>query len=126
MIKDSEQPRYILLVDDYETLRTSIKEWLNAIGFSVITAGNGREAIQIIDQMDGQISLLITDINMPVLDGLSLIHHVRQFDSALPIVVITGFQEEAALNQIEDMHIVRFNKPLDLSALEGHLNCLWS
>lgn len=125
MIKDLERPQYILLVDDNKILLESIEDCLNEIGYLVITAGNGLEAIEIIDRMDEQIGLLITDIRMPVLDGISLIRHVRLYDNQLPIIVITGFDKEEVLGQTADLDVVCIYKPLDINVLEMLIYQLW-
>lgn len=124
-MKGPKLPRYILLVDDNEMLRASIEEYLNEIGYLVMTAGNGLEAIEILDRMDEQIGLLITDLHMPILDGISLIRHVRQFDTELPIVVISGYAENTEMGQIADLQVTRFDKPLDFNVLEQKLKHLW-
>lgn len=124
-MRDSRHPEYILLVDDNELWRGCIEEYLSEIGHLVIAAGNGLEAIEIIDRMDEQISLMITDLRMPVLDGMSLIRHVRQFDTELPIAVITGHAGEVELEQIDDLQVTWFSKPMGFNTLERYLNNLW-
>ncbi len=74
----------ILVVDDDETVRSTLKEYLDANGFQVITAGNGKEAIDLMAENHEQIGLVVSDIRMPVLDGISLIRRIREIWSCYP------------------------------------------
>lgn len=68
-----------LVVDDDEMIRGYLKEVLEAEGFLVLEAGNGREAIAILESSD-TIRLIITDIIMPEVDGIGLILAARRLD----------------------------------------------
>lgn len=66
----------ILLVDDSITFIKEISEYLQAEGIDIITAGNGEEGYAILAD-NSDISLCVTDVNMPVLDGLAMIQNIR-------------------------------------------------
>ena len=68
----------ILLVDNEEDLRNAACEYLESCGYRVLTAGDGKEAVEISDRYDGAISLLISDIVMPKLNGRGVVEHVRK------------------------------------------------
>ncbi len=68
-------PKSALVVDDSSTMRLMISRVLAQAGFSVTQASNGKEALE---KLDGApVDLMITDLNMPVMDGLELIREVR-------------------------------------------------
>lgn len=67
----------VLAVDDSPTVRTAVKMTLERAGFEVDLAVDGVEAIQKIDITSGRFHLIITDLNMPRMDGIELIRAVR-------------------------------------------------
>lgn len=96
-----EAPRTILLVEDDPRVRGSLARLLKAEGWEVHEAATGRDGVARLDAM--RPALLITDVNMPDLDGLELIRLVRRRDRDLPIIAMsvggalpTGLTLEAA------------------------------
>ena len=83
--------KHILLVDDKEYLLQSMAEGLEAVdgGFEIRTAGNGRKALEIL-RTGHKIDLLVTDLDMPVIDGFELLAVVKQEFPAMPAIIITG------------------------------------
>src|SRR6476661_8890730 len=80
------QTNKVLLVDDDQAMRRLVSKWLQAAGYRVSTAENGREAIAAIERERPQI--LITDWEMPVMDGLALCQWVRDQQQAHYIYTI--------------------------------------
>lgn len=82
--------KHILLVDDKKDVLQPLAEGLRTTGeFEVLTADNGRKALEIF--RDGRrIDLLITDVEMPVMDGLNLLAHVKKDYPTIPAIVLTG------------------------------------
>ncbi len=81
----------IITVDDSSTMRRIIKNTLKRIGYGdeVLEAGDGKEALEILQNTD--VDLIITDWNMPVMDGLTFVKHIRsnsKFDD-VPIIMVT-------------------------------------
>ena len=79
----------ILIVDDSLSLRLVVKMTLEGAGHTVLQAGDGKQAL---DMLDGrQIDLILSDLNMPVLDGLGLLEHIRQHPlyAATPVIMLT-------------------------------------
>ena len=79
------------MVEDSFTVRELQRSILEAAGYPVVTARDGREALQSIDR-DGQIALVVTDLEMPRLDGLELTRAIRASStrSSLPVVIVTS------------------------------------
>ncbi len=88
-IKDKATKRRILLVDDEETLRLSIKQVLSEDGYEVITAKNGAEALGLA-RADG-FDLVITDLRMPGLSGLQLVSEIKKTDHLTKIIIISAY-----------------------------------
>jgi two-component system, chemotaxis family, chemotaxis protein CheY len=79
----------ILIVDDSVSIRTSMRFVVEQAGYSVLDAGNGKEALAVITP---QTKLVITDINMPEMDGIEFIKKVRLGTAPLktiPIIILT-------------------------------------
>ena len=92
--------RTVLIADDSKTSQMLVKTTLQRIaGLQFLTADNGKEALAVMEK--SQIDLLVTDINMPELDGIGLIRAVRAAHDArrLPILIITAKGEEQARDE---------------------------
>lgn len=75
-----------LVVDDSSTMRRIIKNSLKRIGFEdIMEAGNGKEALEVYTDAD----LILTDWNMPEMDGLEFVKQVRAKDKSIPILMVT-------------------------------------
>ncbi len=84
--------RTVLLVDDEELLRRMLARTLADGGFRVLEAGNGKTALEAADQFDGTLTLVVTDINMPVMDGVEFARSFAPKHANTPILFITGGQ----------------------------------
>lgn len=78
----------ILVVDDEPLLRQNLAKFLEIIGHTPLIASNGREALSMI--RDEDVDLVLTDVNMPDMDGLELINELRGREPPLPIIVMSG------------------------------------
>lgn len=85
----------ILVVDDDETMRPLLVDTLDAIGYESVPAADGIEALRILGR-EGQFSfdLMISDVKMPNMDGLTLLRRIRRFYPELPVLFITGVASE--------------------------------
>ena len=79
----------IMTVDDSASVRIMVKFTLSELGFEIVEAIDGNDALEKLEET--QIDMLITDVNMPGLDGISLIRKVRENPSYrfVPIIVLT-------------------------------------
>jgi DNA-binding NarL/FixJ family response regulator len=86
-------PLTILVADDDLGTRLSISDYLETVGYSVILAANGREALKLVDEY--QPHLIVTDITMPQMDGYEFVRRVRQRPALrlLPVVFLTARTE---------------------------------
>jgi len=90
----------VLIVDDSKTTQMLV---MNALGrirnIRILTAANGREALDVVAK--NELDLMVTDINMPEMDGIELIREVRKLRDAarLPILIITAKAENQARDE---------------------------
>jgi CheY-like chemotaxis protein len=85
----SQQQR-ILLVDDEGLVRQLLARLLRDSGYVVEEADNGASALQAAHRLNGSLNLVVTDINMPVMDGLEFAQALRATDSKVPFLFITA------------------------------------
>jgi two-component system, cell cycle sensor histidine kinase and response regulator CckA len=85
----------ILLVEDEEGLRGLNARGLKSRGYSVLEAGNGVEAIEVIERHRGNIDLVVSDVVMPEMDGPALLKELRQRSLQLKVIFVSGYAEEA-------------------------------
>ena len=102
----------LLLVDDEESLRTVGSLLLNSMGFTVILASNGREAVDIYRERGTEIDLILLDLIMPELGGIETYHELRKLNSRVPIVICSGYGVEGILENIDsDTCVGAIQKP---------------
>ena len=82
--------RTALVVDDDPVVRRLMERALEADGFRVLGAGDGREALRILGEED-EIAVIVADLQMPRLDGRNLAAHLAEWDSAPPILFVSGY-----------------------------------
>jgi two-component system cell cycle sensor histidine kinase/response regulator CckA len=80
----------ILLVDDEEFLRRLLARVLGGAGFDVIEAENGAAALRAAGGLNGALRLVVTDIHMPVMNGIEFAREFRPHHPAVPVLFITG------------------------------------
>src|ERR1700730_17011640 len=85
----------ILLVEDEEGLRSLNARGLRSRGYSVIEASNGIEAMEALEQKNGAVDLVVSDVVMPEMDGPTLLKEMRGRNPDLKIIFVSGYAEDA-------------------------------
>ena len=102
----------ILLVDDEQTLRDTGSALLKAMGFTVITAQHGREALELYGERGSRIDLVLLDLIMPIMGGIEAYRELRSMAPSLPIIICSGYSVESVSDVIEDdRHAGFMHKP---------------
>ena len=91
----------ILLVEDEERVAFIAKTMLEGLGFSVLEAVNGKEALELYQKKAANITLVITDIGMPVMNGYALYNELRKLNPELPVIISSGFGDKAISSTID-------------------------
>lgn len=108
----------VILVEDDNELRESLKEILELQGFSVTTFGTADMALASLQYNSD--TVVVSDIRMPVMDGITFLKHLQQLDSALPVIMISGHADiETALESIKLGAFDFVEKPLRPERLIG-------
>lgn len=103
----------VLFCEDEALIRISTADYLSDFGFSVVEAGNGREALAAID--GGAIDILVTDVHLPDMNGLDLIRRIRETQPTLPVIFATGDMHVPGSEGLE--HASLITKPYDYDLL---------
>jgi two-component system cell cycle sensor histidine kinase/response regulator CckA len=85
----------ILLVEDEEGLRALNARGLSSRGYTVLVAGNGVEAIDVLEKHGGKVDLVVSDVVMPEMDGPTLLRELRNRDPNMKIIFVSGYAEDA-------------------------------
>lgn len=106
----------ILVVDDEKEVTMSLKGFFSAIGYDMLTAFDGDEALKVIDSIKS-LDLILLDVRMPGVDGIQILKHLRKTNSKTKVIIITAYDKEVKA-EVEKIGIDGFfAKPIDLSKL---------
>jgi len=107
----------ILLADDEEGLRKVLTIYLQDAGYEVVTADNGKKAAQMADTASPDI--VLTDIRMPGMDGISLLKHIKENTPDIEVIMITGHGDYKLAIESLKLNAVDFiSKPIDNDVLD--------
>jgi len=120
MIKDMLKNFTILYVEDEEMVRKNAVEYLNRIAKEVLQAKDGKEAISI--WKEHKPDIIITDINMPRLNGLDMASYIRSHDKEVQIIVATAHSDTEYLLRAVELQLVKYIiKPITKEKLQQAL-----
>ncbi len=112
----------ILLAEDEDHVRDIAKNFLEMFGFTVLEAVNGKEALDIYQKNAAKITLVLTDMGMPVMDGFELFHKLKSLDPELPIIVSSGYGDVEVCARIGSDNIAGIiSKPYNPNQLQDVL-----
>ena len=121
------QGETILVVDDEEAILAATRYCLEGHGYRVLTAKNGQEALAVFDAHRREVKIVITDVMMPVMDGLKLARALRELDAAVRVIASSGLEPEAKSTELAAGIIVEFlSKPYDRSTLLAAVRRQWT
>jgi two-component system, cell cycle sensor histidine kinase and response regulator CckA len=98
----------ILVVDDEAGVRKLLTAIIERHGYSVITASNGAEAIEIFEREADQIDLVILDLTMPVMSGQEAFRELHRMRPKTPVLLSSGFNEAEAIQQFAGKRLAGF------------------
>jgi signal transduction histidine kinase/CheY-like chemotaxis protein len=87
----------VLVVEDSELLRELVFETLESMGYTVLMAKDGREAIRLCSQFSGTIDLVLSDVIMPKMNGPEVVKKIREIRSELAVLFMSGYANEVTL-----------------------------
>jgi two-component system, cell cycle response regulator DivK len=115
--------RTIMVVEDYDDTRMLLKQALEMLGYSVLEASNGQEAVDIADRE--RPDLILMDLDLPILDGIAATQRIRQQEhmETVPIVAVTAYPlSYSRVKAFAKGCNEYMPKPIDLSELARVVN----
>jgi len=115
-MNNNNEKGVILVVDDEKEVTMSLKGFFTALGYDMLTALNGNEAVKVIDSIKN-LDLILLDVRMPGVDGIQILKKVRKETPKTKVIIITAYDKEVK-QEVERIGIDGFfAKPIDLSRL---------
>ncbi len=113
----------LLLVEDYEPLRTDMEELFRDLFKEVVVAENGKEALELYEKFDKKFDIIITDIQMPIMNGIELCQEILSVNPNQQIIVLSAYTESEYLLKLINLGIAQFiTKPIEYSELTDTLS----
>ncbi|MFN3393058.1 MAG: response regulator [Candidatus Thermochlorobacter sp.] len=111
----------ILLVEDDDIVRETLAEYL-AENYEVIVAKNGKEGCQLVEQFQDKIKVIITDCDMPEMNGIELLHWLHEKNIQVPRMIVTGKSlSENEYKKIREYDAYLLSKPVDVEVICNHV-----
>ena len=112
----------VLLVEDEDGVRQLAREYLEASGYTVMEAGDGRKALEMAERNAGPIHLLMTDVVMPGVSGRELAERIEKLRPGIKVLFMSGYTDQAVVHHgiLED-DAVLLQKPFTLATLAEKL-----
>jgi two-component system, cell cycle sensor histidine kinase and response regulator CckA len=109
----------VLVVDDEDVVREVGCEYVRLLGFEVLEARDGVEALEVFRRHQHEIAFLILDMAMPNLDGVATFHELKKIRPEVKVIVSSGFSEQSVLEQFpQDRPDAFLQKPFQVRELE--------
>ena len=107
----------VLVVDDERTLARAIKAYLAEAGYEAEVAGDGETAVELLPQIRPDV--VFADVRLPGMNGIDLLRRIREFDPAIPVIVMTAYGTiEGAVEAVKLGAFDYMKKPVDLEELK--------
>ena len=108
----------ILVVDDDKSIRLVARRILEGVGFSVLTAKDGNDALNIFADNEKDIVLVILDMTMPNMDGAQTYEKLHEMNSIVPVLLVSGYDEQETKRRFSGAGLAGFiQKPFDRNIL---------
>jgi CheY-like chemotaxis protein len=126
-ISDPDFSGEVLLVDDDETIRSIGRSMLEELGFEVITANDGREALEKFSAHGQSLRFVLMDLTMPHLDGEQAFREMRRIDPRVKVILSSGYNQQEVSQKFVGKGLAGFlKKPYQLSKLQDAIRQLFS
>ena len=118
LVEHNNSPFRILVADDEASIRKLVCDTIEPLGYKIIEAANGEEALELIQKNEGKINLLITDVIMPKMTGKKLAEAVYAEYPEIKVLYMSGYTDNVIAHQgVLAPNIEFINKPLVPSLL---------
>lgn len=106
-----------MVVDDEASIRSTLNEYFGTLGYEVVEAGDGSEALQ--KFVPGQFDCVISDLSMPTVGGIELLKRIKLLDADVAILIITGYPGiDSAISAMKEGAYDYLTKPFRLDDIQ--------
>jgi DNA-binding NtrC family response regulator len=117
MMNIKEKTKTVLIVDDEESIREILSDYLNTFGFEVTGAENGKHALTLYGQ--GHFDIVISDLMMQPMDGMTLLAEIMKIDPDAIFIMMTGYPSiQSAMEAIKNGAKDYLSKPFNLDEIK--------
>jgi two-component system, cell cycle sensor histidine kinase and response regulator CckA len=114
-----------LVVDDEETVRSVAARTLESLGFTPLTAADGRDGVRIFGEHAADLRVVLLDLTMPQMDGEETFREFCRIDARVPVVLMSGFTENDTVDRFAGKGLAGFiQKPFDRQRLQAKLQAV--
>jgi PAS domain S-box-containing protein len=115
----------VLVVDDEPLVRELTRNMVAALGLTPVTAARGPDALRLWQRHGAALHAVLLDLTMPDMDGLQTLHALREQAPTLPVLLLSGYTEQAVAETLRTQRAVAFlHKPFTLAELQAALHTL--
>lgn len=118
------QNRKILLIEDFSELREFFQRMLSKAGMDVVAVPTGYDGVEYFSHHREEIHLVITDLNLPGMDGFEVLERIRRIHWEVPVIALSAYADHAAFTQngyMEQFDAV-LSKPVDIAILQSTIH----
>jgi two-component system cell cycle sensor histidine kinase/response regulator CckA len=116
----------VLVVDDQPGVRELAQTILERVGLTVLTAADGRHAVDVFDEHANEIHAVLLDLNMPGMDGAEVFWHMTQMVPGVRVVLCSGYNEQEVTTKLHGLQPAGFlRKPYHPSDLLNRMRVIW-
>jgi signal transduction histidine kinase/ActR/RegA family two-component response regulator len=124
---DLEGAGLVLVVDDEETVRDTVRRALERWHYQVVLAENGQAAVEVFPQIADKVRAVILDLTMPVMGGEEALDHLQRIRPDVRIILTSGYSEREAMRRMEGKGVAAFlQKPFTAQQVGAKLRALFS
>lgn len=109
--------KHVLLVDDDVLVLKATRRLLDMLGFEVTATTNGHNALQLLEDRPHGFDLVMTDMEMPGINGIQLASRILRAQPGLPVIVGSGLIDDNAYAALETLGVRHLRKPYDATGL---------
>ncbi len=110
----------VLIIDDEEVVRETIKAAMDFLGHKAILAETGQQGIDLFSKHKDMIDVVLLDSNMPGVDGLSVLNEIKKIKDCVDVVLMSGFVDDDIVKMYNEAGVKKIlPKPFDLTSLSN-------
>ncbi len=123
--QNNDQKKAVLFVDDEEMVLEVGSLMLQKLGYSVLTASKGQEAIEIFKK--NNVAFVILDMRMPGMNGYEIYHQLKKIQPKVKILLASGYTGDRSENRLESIGFDGYlQKPFNLKQLSEKIEDIWA